>query len=76
MRERPIVWLASTVAAAVVFFVVSASGHQGSFWENGPVWLGDIGWFAFLAMLLLLVVEVVVVGVTVLRRRRGSAGVA
>ena len=74
MRERPIVTLGTTVALAVVFFLISASGQKGSFWSSGPGWLGDIGWFAFLALLLALVVEVVYFGIRALRRRnRGSA---
>jgi hypothetical protein len=44
------------VGAAVVLFLVSASGQDGSYWASGPSWLGAIGWFGFLICLLLLIV--------------------
>ena len=56
------------VAAGVVLFVLSASGQDNGFWEDGPSWLGAIGWFGFLICLLLLIVTGVV---AVARRLRG-----
>lgn len=43
------------LAAAVVLFVLSASGQQGSYWAGGPSWIGDIGWYGFMVCALLLV---------------------
>ena len=43
--------------AAVVLFILSASGQPNQYWENGPSWLGYVGWFGFLGCLLLLIVS-------------------
>jgi len=45
------------LAAAIVFFVLSASGQPGQYWESGPEWLGLISWFGFLICALLLIVS-------------------
>jgi uncharacterized BrkB/YihY/UPF0761 family membrane protein len=45
------------VVAAVVLFVLSASGQAGQYWESGPSWLGAIGWYGMLLCVLLLIVS-------------------
>ena len=55
--------------AAVALFLVSASGQSGTYWENGPHWLGAIGWFGFLISVLLLVVSGVIAIVSRVRHR-------
>lgn len=72
MLDRPLRTIGTTVALAVVFFVISASGQKGSFWSSGPGWLGAIGWFAFLLLLLALLVEVVTLAVRATRNRRSA----
>ena len=42
--------------AAVVLFVLSASGQPDTYWASGPSWLGTIGWFGFMGCALLLIV--------------------
>ena len=37
-----------------VFFLISASGQDSGYWQDGPEWLGAVGWFGFLISLLLL----------------------
>jgi protein-S-isoprenylcysteine O-methyltransferase Ste14 len=43
--------------AAVILFVLSASGQPDTYWSSGPSWLGDIGWFGFMACALALIVS-------------------
>jgi len=57
------------VVAAVVLFVLSASGQDNQFWASGPSWLGYVGWFGFLTCLLLLVVSGLYMVVSRLRHR-------
>jgi protein-S-isoprenylcysteine O-methyltransferase Ste14 len=45
------------LVAAVVLFVLSASGQPDTFWASGPSWIGDIGWFGFMGCVLLLLVS-------------------
>lgn len=45
----------SLIVAAVVLFLLSASGQTGQYWESGPQWLGATGWYGFLICLLLLI---------------------
>ena len=59
--------------AAVALFFLSASGHPGSYWENGPVWLGDIGWYGMLICVLLLIVSGVMALVAKLRGGEAAA---
>ena len=54
---------------AFCFFMLSASGQHGTFWENGPCWLGSTGWFAFLITMLLFLTAA---AYTVVRRVRSS----
>ena len=55
--------------AAVILFVLSASGQAGQYWESGPMWLGYVGWFGFLICLLLVVVSTLYMIVSRLRHR-------
>jgi succinate dehydrogenase/fumarate reductase cytochrome b subunit len=55
--------------AAVVLYILSPSGQAGSYWENGPSWLGSVGWFGFLICLLLLVCSGLYVVVSRIRHR-------
>ncbi|MFZ2015061.1 MAG: hypothetical protein WAV00_14660 [Nocardioides sp.] len=67
LTTHPIRSLASLLAVAFCFFMLSAAGQSDSFWQNGPGWLGAIGWFAFLLTAL---VFLVAVGYVVVRRLR------
>jgi hypothetical protein len=57
------------LAAAVVLFVLSASGQPDTYWAGGPELVGIIGWFGFLACALLLVVSGLIALVSSIRRR-------
>ena len=48
------------VVAAVVFFVLSASGQDNQSWARGPMWLGYVGWFGFLILVIVLRLYMVV----------------
>jgi hypothetical protein len=43
--------------AAVVLFVLSASGQPDTSWASGPELIGTIGWFGFMGCALLLLVS-------------------
>jgi hypothetical protein len=45
------------LVAAVVLFVLSASGQPDTYWASGPSWIGNIGWFGFMGCALLLIVS-------------------
>jgi hypothetical protein len=60
--------LAALLLLAFGFFMLSASGQDGAGWEDGPTWLGNLGWFAFLITALAFVVA----GVYTLVRRTRS----
>jgi protein-S-isoprenylcysteine O-methyltransferase Ste14 len=45
------------LVAAVVLFVLSASGQPDTYWASGPELIGIIGWFGFLICALLLIVS-------------------
>jgi hypothetical protein len=62
--------LLALFGAMVVLFLLSASGQDGSFWKNGPGWLGAIGWFGFLLTTLAMIATLVYLGVRTARRRR------
>jgi hypothetical protein len=59
LASHPIRTLGGLLVLAFVFFMLSASGQSGTFWENGPGWLGSIGWFCFLLTGLIFVVSAV-----------------
>lgn len=61
--------LGALLVAAFCFFMLSASGQPGTFWSDGPGWLGTIGWFTFLALVLLFVLTAVYAVVLGVRRR-------
>ncbi|HET6626085.1 MAG TPA: hypothetical protein VFG63_06820 [Nocardioidaceae bacterium] len=48
IREHPVYALAALLVAAFGCFLLSASGQPGAGWEDGPHWLGNVAWFAFL----------------------------
>jgi hypothetical protein len=56
------------LAAAVVLFVLSASGQAGTYWASGPSWLGDIGWYGFMVCALLLIASGLYAIVSYVRR--------
>lgn len=57
------------LAAAVVLFILSASGQPDTYWAGGPELIGIIGWFGFLACVLLLFVSGLITLVSSIRRR-------
>ena len=57
------------LVAAVVLFVLSASGQPDTYWSSGPSWLGDIGWYGFMVCVLLLMVSGLYAIVSLLRNR-------
>ena len=55
--------------AAVVLFVLSASGQPDTYWASGPSWIGAIGWFGFMGCALLLIVSGLYAVVASIRHR-------
>ena len=52
------------VVAGAVLFSIGGIGQDGSGeWEDGPGWLGAIGWFGFLICCLLLIATGIVAAV-------------
>jgi hypothetical protein len=45
------------LVAAVILFVLSASGQPDTYWASGPELIGTIGWFGFMGCVLLLLVS-------------------
>ncbi len=45
------------LVAAVILFVLSASGQPDTYWAERPGMVGAIGWFGFLVCALLLIVS-------------------
>ena len=65
--DHPIRTLAALLVLAFGFFMLSASGQQGTYWEDGPSWLGSAGWILFLLTALTFVASAVYL---VVRRAR------
>lgn len=70
ISTHPIRSLATLLVVAFAFFMLSASGQSGTFWEDGPAWLGSIGWFCFLLSALAFVVSAAYFTVRGVRARR------
>jgi hypothetical protein len=68
--EHPFRTLAALLVVAFGFFMLSASGQPGTFWENGPGWLGSTGWILFLLTALAFVVSAVYLIVQRTKARR------
>jgi len=68
--QHPVTSLAGLLILAFGFFMLSASGQSGTFWENGPAWLGSVGWVCFLLTALAFVVSAVYLVVRRTRSRR------
>ena len=66
--EHPLPTLAALLVLAFGFFMLSAAGQPGSYWENGPGWLGTIAWICFLLSALVFLVSA---GYLLIRRARG-----
>jgi hypothetical protein len=66
--NHPVRSLATLLVLAFGFFMLSASGQSGTYWEDGPAWLGSIGWICFLLSALTFLVAT---GYVVVRRARG-----
>lgn len=70
VSAHPLRRLGGLLVAAICFFVLSASGQDGGkFMSDGPAWLGDIGWWAFVVLALLFVATAVACSVSALRER-------
>lgn len=76
VKRHPFRSLGAVVGAAFVFFMLSASGHPGSYWANGPEWLGNIGWFAFLLCLLAFIGLAIYLPIAKRRERRRAGAIA
>jgi hypothetical protein len=72
LTDHPLRSLALLLALAFAFFLLSASGQPGAGWEQGPRWLGDTAWFAFLATDLVFLL-VAALGITRFVRSRGMS---
>jgi hypothetical protein len=70
LTTHPIRGLATLLVVAFAFFMLSASGQSGTFWEDGPAWLGSIGWICFLLSALSFVVSAAYLTVRGVRARR------
>lgn len=57
------------LVAAVMLFILSASGQPDTYWASGSEVIGTIGWLGFLVCALLLMASGLVALVSVLRRR-------
>jgi len=57
------------LVAAVVLFVLSASGQPDTYWASGPELIGMIGWFGFMICALLLIVSGLWALVSAIRHR-------
>ncbi len=57
------------IVAAVVLFVLSASGQPDTYWAKGPSWIGEIGWYGFMVCALLLMVSALYAVVSSVRNR-------
>jgi protein-S-isoprenylcysteine O-methyltransferase Ste14 len=58
------------VVGAVLFPLGMVGQGDGGLWEDGPGWIGAVGWFGFLlCLLLLLAIAVVALARTVSSRR-------
>jgi protein-S-isoprenylcysteine O-methyltransferase Ste14 len=66
--EHPIRTLAVLLVLAFGFFMLSASGQHGTYWQDGPAWLGSTGWILFLVTALTFLVSA---GYAAVRRTRG-----
>ena len=58
------------VLGAILFPLGMVGQEEGGLWENGPEWIGAVGWFGFLLCLLLLLA----IGVLAVARRLMSRG--
>jgi uncharacterized protein involved in cysteine biosynthesis len=67
--KHPITSLAALLVLAFGFFMLSASGQSGTYWEDGPAWLGSIGWICFLLSALTFLVTAGYLLVRRVRRR-------
>jgi hypothetical protein len=56
------------LAGAILLSISSVGQGNGWLWEDGPGWIGAVGWFGFWLCLLLLVV----IGVVALARTMAS----
>jgi hypothetical protein len=56
LRTHPIRTLGGLLVLALALFMLSASGQPGTYWEDGPEWLGAICWFAWLIVALVFLV--------------------
>jgi len=45
---HPLLTLAALLVLAFGFFQLSASGQPGTYWSDGPGWLGNTAWVLFL----------------------------
>jgi Zn-dependent protease with chaperone function len=76
IKRHPFRSLGIVLAAAIVFFVLSAAGQEDSFWKNGPSWLGSTAWICFALSLLAFLGLAVYLAVARLVSRKRSRAVA
>jgi hypothetical protein len=70
LTTHPIPSLAALLVLAFCFFQLSASGQSGTYWENGPGWLGTTGWILFLLSALAFLVSATYLVVRGVRGRK------
>lgn len=73
LHNHPLRTLAALLVLALVLFLISASGQSGTFWSDGPSWLGTIGWFGFLITALVFVLAAIYSVARAVRRPRRVA---
>lgn len=76
IKRHPFRSLGSVLAAAIVFFILSAAGQEDSFWKSGPSWLGSTAWVCFALSLLTFIGLAVYLTVTKVVGRKRSRAVA
>jgi hypothetical protein len=73
LHNHPLRTLAAMLLLALALFLLSASGAPGTYWSDGPVWLGTVCWFGWMIVFLLFVVTAAYSMVrSVVRRWRAS----
>jgi len=69
ITNHPIRTLALLLVLAFAFFNLSAAGQPGTYWSDGPAWVGNPSWILFLLSALAFIVIGALTVVRVVRAR-------